>query len=73
MDALMECLDPLGSFDPERWVFEQLSLQMPLVKRCGADCPGPAQLQPSAQTTAVKPEGTDLDPRWAALHKLTSP
>ena len=72
MDALMECLDPRGSFDPERWVFEQLSLQMPLVKRCGADCPGPAQLQPSAKTTAVKAEGTDIDPRWAALQKLNS-
>ena len=37
-----ERLDPRGSFDPERWLFEQLSLQLPLVNRCGRDCPGPA-------------------------------
>ncbi|MFO7629270.1 MAG: DUF177 domain-containing protein [Prochlorococcaceae cyanobacterium] len=35
-------LDPRGSFDPEHWLFEQLSLQLPLVNRCGANCPGPA-------------------------------
>jgi uncharacterized protein len=44
-------------------VFEQLSLQLPLVNRCGLDCPGP-DLQPSAQP----PE--PIDPRWAALKKL---
>lgn len=40
--ALSDRLDPRGSFDPEHWLFEQLSLQLPLVNRCGANCPGPA-------------------------------
>lgn len=54
-------LDPAGSFDPERWLFEQLSLRMPLVNRCGDDCPGPA-------TWSSEPAAGD--PRWAALARL---
>jgi uncharacterized protein len=54
-------LDPAGSFDPERWLFEQLSLQLPLVNRCGDDCPGPA-------TWSSQPAGGD--PRWATLARL---
>lgn len=41
IEALDDRLDPRGDFDPERWLFEQLSLQLPVVNRCGADCPGP--------------------------------
>jgi uncharacterized protein len=59
--ALSESLDPQGSFDPAHWTFEQLSLQLPAVNRCGPDCPGPASWG-SAQ------DGTD--PRWAALQAL---
>ena len=62
--ASAECddrLDPVGHFDPERWIFEQLSLQLPLVNRCGSDCPGPDRW------TSDAPEG---DPRWAALRHL---
>ena len=54
-------LDPRGRFDPERWLFEQLSLRLPLVNRCGEDCPGPARW--STAPPAV-------DPRWAALQGL---
>jgi uncharacterized protein len=60
----VECLDPGGSFDPERWLFEQLSLQLPLVNRCGADCPGPP-----LPTGDASGKG-DVDPRWAALRSL---
>ena len=60
-DGLSESLDPQGSFDPEHWTFEQLSLRLPLVNRCGPDCPGPASWG-SAETT--------IDPRWAALQAL---
>jgi uncharacterized protein len=60
-DGFSEQLDPAGSFDPERWVYEQLSLQLPLVNRCGPDCPGPA----SWGTADPLP-----DPRWAALRSL---
>ena len=60
-DALTESLDPRGHFDPGHWAFEQLSLQLPLVNRCGSDCPGPP-------IWSSDPEGGD--PRWAALRAL---
>lgn len=63
-EDLDDRLDPWGSFDPERWLFEQLSLQLPLVNRCGEDCPGPA-CWGSAPTT--------VDPRWTALAVLRHP
>lgn len=56
-----ERLDPQGVFDPEHWLFEQLSLRLPLVNRCGAECPGPA-------TWSSDPGSGD--PRWAALGRL---
>ena len=62
-DGLCESLDPSGSFDPEHWLFEQLSLQLPLVNRCGSDCPGPDVL-------GAPPEAEPIDPRWAALKNL---
>ncbi len=60
-DALSESLDPRGSFDPVHWAFEQLSLLLPPVHRCGADCPGP----PSWGSGPAAG-----DPRWAALAGL---
>ena len=61
-DALTESLDPRGSFEPAHWAFEQLSLQLPVVNRCGPECPGP-KLRGSGP-------GEAIDPRWAALKKL---
>lgn len=63
-DALTESLDPRGSFDPAHWAFEQLSLQLPPVNRCGPDCPGPASWGSTAEP---------IDPRWAALKALQQP
>jgi uncharacterized protein len=60
-DDLDDRLDPEGDFDPERWLLEQLSLRLPLVNRCGAECPGPA-------TWSSEERGSD--PRWAALRYL---
>jgi uncharacterized protein len=60
----VERLDPSGAFDPERWLFEQLSLELPLVNRCGADCPGP----PLPRREAA--DDREVDPRWAALRSL---
>lgn len=64
-DGLSESLDPSSDFDPEHWIFEQLSLQLPLVNRCGNECPGPNL---EAAEAAAEP----IDPRWAALKKLQS-
>lgn len=57
-----ERLDPLGLFDPARWLFEQLSLQWPCRNHCGKACPGPAVW------STAEPE--PLDPRWARLSQL---
>ncbi|MEY3750404.1 MAG: hypothetical protein RLZZ186_823 [Cyanobacteriota bacterium] len=62
-DSLCESLDPSADFDPEHWLFEQLSLQLPLVNRCGSECPGP-NLQGAAN------DDEPIDPRWAALKNL---
>lgn len=67
--GLVECLDPRGSFDPERWVFEQLSLQLPVVNRC-SDCPGmPPGRGPGSDLERL-PAAEPLDPRWQALREL---
>ena len=73
---LIESLDPRGHFDPARWLFEQLSLQLPLQNHCGADCPGPALPDP-AETNRQTPSAAQgeqssdapIDPRWSALRQ----
>ena len=57
----LDTLDPQGSFDPERWLFEQLSLVQPLRCLCRNDCRG---LLPDAEATEP------IDPRWQALQNL---
>lgn len=60
-EGISEQLDPAGRFDPEQWVYEQLCLQLPLVNRCGPQCPGPASWGSSEPLN---------DPRWAALKTI---
>ena len=68
-EGLMECLDPRGDFEPERWIYEQLSLQMSVVNRCGEHCPGmPQQPADGAASHGEK----SPDPRWQALKDLQS-
>ncbi len=69
VDGLMDCLDPKGSFEPERWVFEQLSLQLPAVNTCGDGCPGMPQPANQEASLSALP---DTDPRWEALLPLRS-
>ncbi len=69
VDGLVECLDPRGSFEPERWVFEQLSLQLPAVNFCGDGCPGMPRSVNQELTASVKPSA---DPRWETLLSLSS-
>lgn len=59
-----ESLEATGQFDPGRWLFEQLSLQLPLVNRCGPHCPGPDSWGHGSP---------QVDPRWAALMALQPP
>jgi uncharacterized protein len=63
-DALGDILPETGRFDPARWIFEQLHLQLPVVNRCGEHCPGP----PAA---GAAPGGAaPIDPRWQALAEV---
>ena len=62
LEDLSETLPPNGHFDPEEWLFEQLSLALPLRKICGENCPG-------ADETPQEDENT-LDSRWSSLAAL---
>ena len=65
-DPVMDQLDPLGRFDPEHWLFEQLNLQLPLKRLCSSDCAGLLDQSDNADDNVV-------DPRWAGLLQLKSP
>ncbi len=61
-EDLSETLPPDGHFAPDTWLYEQLSLAMPLRKLCGKSC---------QQPTVNIPENEPLiDSRWAALEAL---
>ena len=62
LEDLSETLPPNGHYNPEAWLFEQLSLALPLRKVCGKSCPGASQ-------KATKDEHY-LDSRWSSLAAL---
>ena len=62
VEDLSETLPPNGHFEPETWLFEQLSLALPLRKVCGNNCPGAAQTSLNVQS--------QLDSRWSSLAAL---
>lgn len=62
LEDLSETLPPNGHYDPEAWLFEQLSLALPLRKICGDDCPG------ASQNATVNEN--QVDRRWASLAAL---
>ncbi|MEM8718923.1 MAG: YceD family protein [Cyanobacteria bacterium P01_G01_bin.39] len=62
LEDLSETLPPNGHFDPETWIFEQLSLALPLRKVCGDNCPG-------AVTTSSSTD-SHVDSRWSSLASL---
>lgn len=64
-DPAMDQLDPLGRFDPEHWLFEQLNLQLPLKRLCSNDCSG-------LLAQSSEPSEALVDPRWAGLLQLKS-
>ena len=61
-EDLSETLPPDGYFDTENWVYEQLSLAMPMRQLCGKNCQAPQ----------TKEEETIIDSRWASLASLKS-
>ena len=62
IEDLSETLAPNGHFDPESWLFEQLSLALPLRRICGENCPGAAKT--SSETESK------IDSRWSSLAAL---
>lgn len=62
LEDLSETLPPNGHFDPEAWLFEQLSLALPLRKVCGDNCPG--------TTTQATSDEYHVDRRWSSLAAL---
>ena len=64
-EDLCETLPPNGELAVEKWIYEQLSLAMPLRNLCGNDCQPPS-IEKHSQTS------TTLDDRWSALANLKS-
>jgi uncharacterized protein len=62
LEDLSETLPPNGHFEPETWLFEQLSLALPLRKVCGDDCPGAEAM--------THQEENSTDSRWSGLAAL---
>ena len=63
LEDLSEKLEPTGYFEPQVWIYEQLSLATPIRQFCGQSCPG------TTQVTSV-PESPQIDNRWASLASL---
>ena len=63
LEDLSENLDPTGYFEPQTWIYEQLSLAMPMRQVCGTSCPG------ATKATSV-PKTSQIDNRWASLASL---
>ena len=63
LEDLSETLEPTGYFEPQTWIYEQLSLALPMRKVCGKSCPG------SPQVTSGSPT-PQIDNRWASLASL---
>lgn len=61
-DDLSETLSPDGYFDVARWLFEQLSLALPLRQLCSNQCQQPIKPVPDSELA--------IDSRWAALASL---
>jgi uncharacterized protein len=60
-EDLSETLSPEGYFSPDTWLYEQLSLVLPLRRLCGKDCQPPAT--PASDSSSI-------DSRWSALKLL---
>lgn len=63
-EDLSETLPPDGELIVDEWIYEQLSLAMPLRNLCGNDCQPPA--------IEKKEDNTIKDNRWSGLSSLKS-
>jgi len=63
LEELVETLPPQGYLHPGKWLYEQLSLEIPPQRLCDNQCPG----IPAADNSATEPQ---IDCRWASLEVL---
>lgn len=63
LEELSENLAPNGYFEPQSWIYEQLSLAMPIRQVCGKSCIGATKVTAGEETTQI-------DNRWASLASL---
>ncbi|WP_267383660.1 YceD family protein [Cyanobacterium sp. uoEpiScrs1] len=64
LEDLSETLSPDGHLDLETWLYEQLSLAMPLRRLCGKECRQPV--------SNYDQNTLPIDNRWASLESLKS-
>jgi uncharacterized protein len=64
VEDLSETLPPEGHFDTAEWLFEQLSLALPLRNLCDRQC----QATPNYRESDRESNQTSPDKRWAALN-----
>ncbi|GAB4135672.1 MAG: DUF177 domain-containing protein [Cyanobacteria bacterium J069] len=63
-EGLVESLSPRGYFEPDRWLYEQLCLEIPPRRLCDPKCAG-IELSDSLPVPTVT-----VDHRWASLEAL---
>lgn len=62
LDDLVENLSPNGYFEPDTWLYEQLSLEIPQRQLCDQNCAG--------IEIADEIKNPGIDQRWASLQSL---
>ena len=71
LDDIMDFIEPTGKFDPEVWLFEQLHLELPIVKICSKKCPGLETLNKNTSEYLFNSfRLNNVDSRWDQLKKL---
>ena len=63
LEDLSESLPIDGHFDPKKWLYEQIYLNLPLRKVCGENCSG-------APSISEEKNPNIIDSRWASLASL---
>ena len=63
VEHLVETLPPEGNFNPKKWVYEQVCLEVPSRKLCKNNCQG-------IKLSGTNTSSSVLDSRWAALEAV---
>ncbi len=63
VEDLSESLPIDGHFDPNKWLYEQICLSLPIRQICGENCTGAPEIKEEETPTII-------DSRWASLQKL---